>query len=147
MKMTQNFDPPSDETRDGPQTSVWCIFSRNFFGSLAAFMKLTRFCLPITQLSQRPVSIDFGPSKTSIVASIFIPLTLMCPSLLCHKLELEALSATTTIFIHLAVMYKVPDFVPHSTTMKNNFMVIICCVSSSKQTWTLKGYDQSYSTS
>ena len=47
----------------------------------------------------------------------FNPLTLISPSLLCHRLELEALSTTATIFIHPSVVYKVPDFVSCATTI------------------------------
>ena len=60
-------------------------------------MKLTLFCLSITELSQIPISTDFRPSNASFATSIFIPLALMCPSLLCHRHEPEAPSATTAM--------------------------------------------------
>ena len=77
-----------------PQTSIWTISNRTFFGSLGFFVKLSVFCLPITQLSQRPISTDFRPSNSPFATNIFIPLVLMCPSLLCHRHEYEAPSAT-----------------------------------------------------
>ena len=43
MKVTQNLDPPSDDTGDGPQTSVWTISNRTFFGSLGVFVKAYSF--------------------------------------------------------------------------------------------------------
>ena len=41
----------------------------------------------------------------------------MCPSFLCHRHEPEEPSATVAMFIHLAVVYKVPDLVPRATTI------------------------------
>ena len=113
----KNFDPPSDKTGDGPQTSVWTISNHTFFNSLAAFVKPTRFILLITYLLQGLISTDFRSSKTSFTTRNFILLALISPSLLCHRLEFETLSTIAIMFIQPAVVYKVSDFEPRATTI------------------------------
>ena len=111
------MDPPCDDTGDGHQSSVWTISNHTFFCFLGVFVKLTLFCFPITQLSQRPMSIDITHSNAPFATRIIIPLVLMCPSLLCHRHEPEAPSATTSLLIHPTVVYKVQNLVPRANTI------------------------------
>ena len=87
------------------------------FGVLLVFKKLTFFYFPKMQLSHMSKSMDLNSGSFPLDSNIFIPFSLMWPSLQCHRLVSVLASATIIVSLGLEVIYRVPVFFPQANTL------------------------------
>ena len=69
------------------------------------------------QLSHISKSANFNSSSFPFDSNIFIPFSLMCPSLWCHKLVSILASAIAIVSLGFEVIYRVPVFFPRPNTL------------------------------
>ena len=80
------------------------------FNVLLVFKKLTFFCFSKMQLSHMSKSMDFNSASFPFDNSIFIPFSLMRPSLWCHRLVSALASTIAIVSFGLEVIYRVSIF-------------------------------------